>query len=216
LLNHNELSFAIFGNIVILIVTYVVLRIQRGSKKPRGSISEDVKSSSEVNRLPANPVLLIACIGWIICVITYLRLFGHCFNNSWESSDLYKQAIQFPILVNYIGIAVLWFCGSLKASVLVYNINFTPCILPMKKGYTLATGGPYRCVRHPKYLHDILAALSLFMMTGIQELAIGLLCCFAFIFQAYSEEKALRKIFGKAWKDYASQTGMFIPKMSSR
>ena len=102
----------------------------------------------------------------------------------------------------------------IKASVKVFNINLTPCFMPMKEGYTLATGGPYKFVRHPKYLSEILTVLSLFMMTGIKELIIGFICWLFIVFQANSEEKALQKIFGKDWDDYASQTGMFIPKLT--
>ena len=214
MLSNNELSFAIFGCLIIFIVTYVSLRIMRGSKIPKGSILENDSSSSEVNRTPVNPIaLLIIFIGAAIVVIHFVMLFGHCLSNSWESSDLYAQAIRFPVCINYIGIIIALLCQLLKAFALVYNINFTPAFLPMKEGYTLATGGPYKFVRHPKYLCDILGVLSLFMMTGIKVLIIGFICVLFFVFQAYSEEKALQKIFGKDWDAYASKTGMFIPKL---
>ena len=86
----------------------------------------------------------------------------------------------------------------------------------MKEGYTLATGGPYKFVRHPKYLSEILTALSLLMMTGIKVLIIGFICFLFFVIHAYSEEKALKKIFGQVWENYASKTGMFIPRLINR
>jgi len=186
----------------------------RGSKKPKGSICEEVNLYSETERVTGNPIWWgIAIIGRFINIVIVLKLIGHCFYNSWESSELYKQAIQLPIWVNYIGISILWFCGLLMGSIWAYNINLTPFCLPMKKDYTLATGGPYRFVRHPLYTFYVLTTISLFMMTGIKWLIISLLCHLSCIPQAYSEEIALQKIFGKYYDDYASKTGMFLPKL---
>ena len=55
-------------------------------------------------------------------------------------------------MVNWIGIAGMWLLYALGASILMYNVNFTPCTQPMKARYVLATGGPYSYVRHPVYL----------------------------------------------------------------
>lgn len=214
MLSNFELSTAIVGAIVIQIAAYVILRILRGSRKPKGSISEDENQDPAPNRVTGNPILwLIAVIGLVIYYSTGLRLIGYCLSNSWESSNLYKQAIVFPIWVNYIGITLLWVSGLLKGSIFVYNINKTPFFIPMKKGYTLATGGPYRFVRHPTYLLYVLSALSIFLMTGIQTLIISLFCYLSFIPQAYYEEKALKEIFGEHYNNYALKTGMFLPKL---
>lgn len=217
MLSNFELSTAIVGAIVIKIAAHVILRIVRGSRKPKGSIPEDKNQDSKPNRVTGNPILwLIAVIGLILYFSTVLRLIAYCLSNSWGSSNLYKQAFVFPIWVNYIGITLLWFSELLSGSILVYNINFTPFILPMKKGYTLSTGGPYRFVRHPTYLVYILCALSIFLMTGIPSLIISLFCYLSFILQAYYEEKALKEIFGEHYNNYALKTGMFLPKLFNR
>ena len=214
MLGNFELSTAIVGAIVIQIAAYVILRIVRGSKRPKGSISEDKNQDPAPNRVTGNPILwLIAVIGLIIYFSTGLRLIVYCLSNSWESSNLYKQAFVFPIWVNYIGIVLLWFSGLLKGTIWAFNINLTPFFSPMKKGYTLATGGPYRFVRHPLYTVYFLATISLFMITGIKWFMLSFLFLLACIPQAYSEETVLRKIFGKYYENYASKTGMFIPKL---
>jgi len=99
---------------------------------------------------------------------------------------------------------------------MIYKINFTPFFAPMEKGYTLATGGPYKFVRHPIYVLYVLSAPSFFLMTGIKWFVVSLICYLSFIFQAYYEEKALKNIFGSAYEDYASKTGMFFPKLFHR
>jgi len=217
MLSNFELSMAIIVTILIQIVTYVILRIKRGAKQPVGSISEQTNPQSEANRTTGNPILwLIAMTGLTIYFITVLRLLGYCLSTSWESSKFYKQAIQFPIWVNYVGITVLWFSGILKGTIMVYNINFTLFFMPMKKDFILATGGPYRFVRHPAYVLHVLWALSVFLMTGIQLLLISLFCYLSYILQAYYEEKALKEIFGDSYRNYASKTGMFFPKLFNR
>ena len=214
MLSNFELSVAIKGFIFLQIVVYITKRITSGSIKPKGSITEDGSSSSEVDREPVNPIsFLISYFGFLIILVYLFRLIVHSINISWESSDLYRKAIQLPYWINYIGVFFLWFCGLLKGFIFAYNINVTPFCLPMKRGYTLATGGPYKYVRHPLYVHHVLLALSIFMMTGIIWLLVSLFCLLSLVLQAYSEEKALQKIFGKDWDDYASKTGMFIPKL---
>lgn len=217
MLTNFELSFAIFGSIIIQIITYVILRIKRGSKKPKGTILENGKSNPEAGRKTGNPILwTITFVGLCVYFIIVIRMIGHCLTNSWESSNLYIHAIRFPIWVNYVGIGILWLSGILKGGIMTYNINFTPFFFPMKKDYMLATGGPYKFIRHPTYVLHVLWALSLFLMTGVQWLIISLVCYLSYIPQAYYEEKALQKIFGAAYEEYASKTGIFFPKLFNR
>ena len=213
MLSNFQLSSAIVGDITIQIVTFVILRLIRGSKKPKGSISEDITVSPEVDRVPGKLIVwLIALGGSIIYFVIFFKLIGHCLSNSWESSNLYKKAIQFPIWVNFVGISILWFCGLLKSFVMAFNVNYTLFFFPMKHGYTLATGGQYKFIRHPGYLMQILWALALFLMTGIQLLLISLFCYLFYIIQAYYEEKTLKRIFGDYYVNYVSKTGMFLPR----
>jgi len=217
MLTNFELSFTIIGSIVIQVITYVILRIKKGSNKPDGTIVENDSSASQTGRITVNPLLwAIALFGLCVYFIIVIRLIGHCLTSSWESSNLYTQAIRFPIWVNYTGIAVIFFSGILKGSIMIYNINFTPFFFPMKKNYMLATGGPYKFVRHPIYVLHVLWALSFFLMTGIQWFIISFVCYLSYIPQAYCEEKALQKIFGSTYDDYKSKTGMFFPKLFNR
>jgi len=163
MLSNFELSFAIIGSIVIQIITHAILKINLGSNKPDGTIVENDSSASQTGRITGNSLLwAIALFGLCVYFIIVIRLIGHCLTSSWESSNLYTQAIRFPIWVNYTGIAVIFFCGILKGGIMIYNINFTPFFFPMKNDYTLATGGPYKFVRHPIYVLHALWAMSFF------------------------------------------------------
>jgi protein-S-isoprenylcysteine O-methyltransferase Ste14 len=83
----------------------------------------------------------------------------------------------------------------------------------MKSKYILATGGPYRVIRHPVYLSESLETIFALLATGIWINAIGVLSWFALRSQAKAEEKALEKLFGKTYTQYKARTGMFFPKI---
>ena len=121
--------------------------------------------------------------------------------------------LDFPASVNWAGIAGLWFLDALNASILAYNVNFTPCTRPMASRYVLATGGPYRYVRHPTYLSESLGTIFVLFATGFWINFLGVVSWFALLGQAKAEEAMLQRRFGKIYADYAAKTGMFIPKI---
>jgi protein-S-isoprenylcysteine O-methyltransferase Ste14 len=118
-----------------------------------------------------------------------------------------------PEWLNWMGIFGIWFTDALNVAILSYNVNFIPCYKPMNSKYILATGGPYRVIRHPVYLSESLETIFAFWATGIWINAIGVLSWFALRSQAKAEEEALEKLFGKTYSQYKARTGMFFPKI---
>jgi len=107
----------------------------------------------------------------------------------------------------------MWLVYALGAWILMYNVNFTPCTAPMKAKYVLATGGPYRYIRHPVYLSESLGTIFAFLATGVWANVFGVVSWLALIEQAKAEEASLERKFGKIYTDYMKRTGRFLPKL---
>jgi protein-S-isoprenylcysteine O-methyltransferase Ste14 len=121
--------------------------------------------------------------------------------------------LDLPVWLNLIGIFGIWFLDAWNSATLSYNVNFTACYKSMKPEYTLATGGPYRLVRHPTYLGESLETLFVLFATGIWINVIGVISWLALGKQAKAEEEVLERLFGKTYTEYKNRTGMFFPKI---
>lgn len=82
----------------------------------------------------------------------------------------------------------------------------------MKKNYVLATGGPYKIMRHPMYVQKAIFPLLLFLTTGVWLSLLGLISWFALPTQAKAEEQILIEMFGDNYIQYLTKTGRFFPK----
>jgi protein-S-isoprenylcysteine O-methyltransferase Ste14 len=121
--------------------------------------------------------------------------------------------IDWPTWLNWTGIFGIWFLDAWNSAILSYNVNFTACYKSMKPEYILATGGPYRFVRHPTYSSESLETIFVLLATGIWINAIGMISWLALRKQAKAEEEVLERLFGKTYKEYKNRTGMFFPKI---
>ncbi|MDR3568569.1 MAG: isoprenylcysteine carboxylmethyltransferase family protein [Syntrophobacteraceae bacterium] len=75
----------------------------------------------------------------------------------------------------------------------------------------LVTSGPYRLVRHPVYVGEILAALGLVVWAAtIAKTLVFLALIGCEVYRALQEEKLLMEIFPE-YKEYASHTARFVP-----
>ncbi|WXG47026.1 MAG: hypothetical protein WED05_10265 [Candidatus Atabeyarchaeum deiterrae] len=120
--------------------------------------------------------------------------------------------LDLPVWLNWIGIFGIWFLEGLHSAVQFYNVNFTPCYKAMKSKYVLATGGPYKFIRHPAYLRLSMDTIFGFLATGVWIYVFGVISWFALRSQAKAEEVMLEKRFGKVYTEYEARTGGFFPK----
>jgi protein-S-isoprenylcysteine O-methyltransferase Ste14 len=73
--------------------------------------------------------------------------------------------------------------------------------------------GPYRIVRHPLYVSEIIGVFGLVLADfTIPKIAIFLLLVVLQVYRAYQEEKLLADAFPE-YKEYSSKTSRFIPGM---
>lgn len=121
----------------------------------------------------------------------------------------------FPVLVPGIAITILGYAGTLWCYAIMGNtwrIGVNPA-----ETTTLVQSGPYRVVRHPIYLFQIimLAGAALLLPTALSLilLVVHYVCIFA---KASDEEAHLLKTLGGQYRDYLSRTGRFFPKFFAR
>ncbi len=82
----------------------------------------------------------------------------------------------------------------------------------IRKDHQLITGGPFRTIRHPQYLSQILLDLAASAATLSYLLfALTLIEIPFIIMRAIVEEKMLEKYFGSSFKEYKKKSGFLLP-----
>jgi protein-S-isoprenylcysteine O-methyltransferase Ste14 len=154
--------------------------------------------------------------GWILVVITWLAL--PFLAGTGRSSSVLSiitflcghTGLFFGIVLSGAGYAGTLWCYAIMGNAWRMGVN-------RAEKTVLVTRGPFRFVRHPIYLFQIvmLAGAVLLLPTplSLAVLVIHMLCCVA---KAADEEEHLRAVQGEEYRDYLSRTGRFFPKLRSR
>ncbi|NVM38147.1 MAG: isoprenylcysteine carboxylmethyltransferase family protein [Candidatus Lokiarchaeota archaeon] len=209
MLERFELLWAILGGWVVSILVIVFVKLKRGKNLPNGAIIIENKSGNKIIASGYNLFLLIGM--GIISFLNFFVIFI-CIFNYWYFLARYI-AFNFPKWINWIGIFGIWIQDGWGVAVFSYNINYTPAYKSMNSNYVLATGGPYKYVRHPMYIAKALLVIFFFLATGIWLSLIGALSWIGITSQAKMEEEALTNKFGKVYEEYLDNTGRFFPKL---
>ena len=91
--------------------------------------------------------------------------------------------------------------------------NITPTVVTRSK-HQLVTTGPYRWVRHPLYSVGFLSYMAFALLAAnwfVAILAVSALAMISLRVPREEEELVIRN--GEAYRDYASRTGRFFPKI---
>ena len=82
----------------------------------------------------------------------------------------------------------------------------------LEEGHQLATGGPFRILRHPIYMSLNLLALgsAIWIPTALVWSGFALMIVGSDL-RARAEEKLLDKVFGSVYRDYCMKTRRFLP-----
>jgi len=209
MLNRFELLFTILGGWIVSILILIPVKLKHRKKLPSGSIqienvNEDVIISSGYN------LFLLTGMG-IISFLNFFVIFI-CIFDFWNFLSRFLT-FNFPKWINWIGIIGIWIQDGWGVAVFSYNINYTPAYKSMKSNYILATGGPYKYIRHPMYIAKAILVIFFFLATGIWMTLIGALSWIGLPSQANMEEDALKKKFGSVYEDYLNNTSRFFPKL---
>jgi protein-S-isoprenylcysteine O-methyltransferase Ste14 len=140
------------------------------------------------------------------------------------------HALAFALMYFGIGYSVIpgrvpgWFPGQRVAGTLVIACGAALMVwalvyfrswrfrATLDKGHELATGGPFRILRHPIYMGLNLLALgtALWVPTAIVWAAFVLMAIGSDL-RARAEENVLKQAFGPSYDEYCARTRRFIP-----
>ena len=119
--------------------------------------------------------------------------------------------LPLPDWLSYLTCALL---AVLGISLLVLGMKACPLrILGGRDKSVLITKGIYSYIRHPICLSCILLAFSAAIgFRSTSGLSIAILALIMAYVHASFEERELERRFGRAYREYRSRVGMFVPK----
>lgn len=223
MLTRCELLVWFLGAWLASAVVYGLLKRRLGTRLPSGAVAISSPQADIGDRLPGTQwsrsgiIVGMGVNSFLTIFVLFLTIF-----------DLWSKvapliAVDLPALINWIGIAGIWVTDAWSVAVTYYNVNYVPANRPMREGsallgsghdsYILATGGPYRWIRHPMYVGKILFGLFLFLATGIWLTVFSLIAVASLPAQTRGEDKLLHDLFGPTFDDYVARTGRFLPKI---
>lgn len=152
--------------------------------------------------------------GWFLVVLSWLTL---PFLVKTHTSSLWIRII--PSLHGHVGFVsgILLMAAGYAGTLSCYAAMGNTWRMGINRAEktTLVRHGPYRFVRHPIYLFQVV------MLTGMALLLPVPLCLiilavhiFCITVKATDEERYLRAIHGDDYEDYVSRSGRFLPKLS--
>lgn len=216
MLDRFVLIVGILGGWIVSGILERILKRRRGDRLPRGSVT--VKRRGKTGSSPG-PGTKWSKFGVAFAMggnmVGLLAVLGLSLFNLWGVVGAYI-AIDLPCWVNWIGLIGFWVHLGWGLSVYYYNVNYTPLFQRMPGTLVLATGGPYRLVRHPMYMgYSVLTGL-IFLMTGVWLVVIPAIGWLTLPRQTSDEDKALRLHFGAGYLAYMRKTGKYFPRIPRR
>ena len=151
-------------------------------------------------------------LGWLLVIAAWLGQ-GFLVNGGGTSPWLQMSTellsplgLAFGVALTVVGYAGTIWCYVIMGDAWRIGID-------RAEKNSLVTRGPYRAVRHPIYLFQIvmLAGALLLMPTAVSALtlAVHLLCVLT---KAVDEEKYLLTVHGETYRAYLARTGRLFPK----
>lgn len=117
-----------------------------------------------------------------------------------------SQALRWPGLI-LVGLGFAWIFWSGFALGRLYSADVT-----IQKDHRLITSGPYRRIRHPRYLGALLVAVGLpILFRSWIGLMASVLFLGVLLFRIKDEEALLHREFGPEWEAYCGRSWRLIP-----
>ena len=155
-------------------------------------------------------------LGWVLVIAAWLSLPFLTGNNApspllrFVNCALHPAGFAVGLLMLLAGYGGTLWCYAAMGNAWRIGID-------RKEKTALVTRGPYRWVRHPIYLFQIVmllgAALLLPTLLSVVVIAGHLLCALT---KAADEECYLLTVHGDAYRDYLARTGRLFPRLRGR
>ncbi|MBP7893254.1 MAG: isoprenylcysteine carboxylmethyltransferase family protein [Firmicutes bacterium] len=157
------------------------------------------------NRFRTEPLPAIMTVLAGVATLAASILFADCIPVSKHAARLAG------LLVLYLGMALFaWAAFHLKDGI--------HGLVEPRSGRGVVNTGPYSVIRHPIYVAMLIAligaAIASRSIVGIASTLLVFLP--AEIHRARLEERALADAFPEPWREYASRTGFFLPRLRRR
>jgi len=212
MLGRFEILIGIGGAMIATLIFYTVVKKRQKGRLPPGSIIIEGPEPDKRGTPPGTSWSRRAvAIGLgFSSFFTIFALIASIFNLWLFIPALF--IIDLPLCVNWGGMVVFWIQYVWGLLVALYNVNYTPLTLGMKGKYVMASGGPYRYIRHPMYVGKVIQTICIFFVTGLWPALFAAPFWGALPKQAANEETAMRETFGRQYEEYCQRTGRFFPK----
>ena len=152
------------------------------------------------------PLTIFLLSGWLQARAPAVDLMSHNAGHLWETIFRLKGDPHFGALhiASYVLLAGgFWLLAAAW-----------PVLYRAQRAGQLATGGPYRYLRHPQYAGFVLIMFGfLLQWPTILTLAMFPVLAFMYVRLALTEEREAERDFGALWRDYAEQTPRFVPRL---
>jgi protein-S-isoprenylcysteine O-methyltransferase Ste14 len=168
------------------------------------------------NLKPRGPKEKVLWLGWFVVIAVWIGQPFLAGGDAPKPSADFFVALLSPaglviglVLVVLGYVCTLW-CYAAMGDAWRIGVN-------TKEKTSLIQRGPYRHVRHPIYLFQIvmLAGAALLLPTPASFIILALHCICVLI-KAADEEKYLTIVHGDAYRDYVSGTGRLFPKWTRK
>jgi protein-S-isoprenylcysteine O-methyltransferase Ste14 len=163
---------------------------------------------STVSEVKEKPKTFLQKFPPVVSMLSLVALILAVFQIGTLDYEVYKQYN----FIRYIGLAVYLIFSWIQVwSFKTLGENYSQDIM-IKKNHKLVTKGPFRIVRHPQYICQILldlgaAAATLgYIVGGLAIIEIPI-----YIMRAAVEDRLLAKYFSETFSDYRKKSGFMIP-----
>jgi protein-S-isoprenylcysteine O-methyltransferase Ste14 len=124
----------------------------------------------------------------------------------------FNGPIQRDGIVAWFGLSIFAFGIILLAIVMKALGRFYTSKLGIQSDHTLITTGPYRVIRHPGYLAEIISMFGMGLsMSSLLGLALAVMSVILVLIRIRYEEEMLLNAFGEDYKTYMRKTMRLIP-----
>jgi protein-S-isoprenylcysteine O-methyltransferase Ste14 len=152
--------------------------------------------------VPRQRIVRIFITGMLIAALFFVPFADRRGIGVWDDEPVIRWA---GLLLAILGMGLIFWSGAVLGR--LYSPEVT-----LQKEHHLITDGPYRYIRHPRYLGGIVQGLGLSLLFRSW---IGFVLTFIFfvvvLFRIRDEEAMMTREFGENWRHYCGKSWRLVP-----